>query len=462
MFYGREIELEFLKKKLNSKKSELIIIYGRRRIGKTELLKYFSKDVLGHNFYVAKECTDKEQLESFSKNIITTNNTPYIDTFKDWETALIYLMDRKTDFKKLLIIDEFPYIVHSNKVIPSVIQNIWDHNYKNSNIVIILCGSAMSFIEKEILSEKAPLFGRATGIYKLTEMNYLTASQFFENTNYEVLIMIYCILGGIPHYLDQFDSESTLEENIKTNILRKGCTLYSEVEFLIKQELRETSRYYTIIEAVAFGNTKLNDIYTKTQIDARKISVYLNNLIELNIIEREYPIDFKTKKKINAQSGLYKLKDNFFRFYFRFIFPNLSLLEIGDVDIAYDKIISPEINAFVSIPFEDICIQYLKIKNKSLPIQFTHIGRWWNKTDEIDIVAMYMNKVVIVGECKWKVSKMSLHDYNKLIEKLQFIKADLKDVHIYLFSKSGFEKSLTDLAEINEKMHIISIEELFN
>ncbi|MEN8906125.1 MAG: ATP-binding protein [Clostridiales bacterium] len=463
MFYGREKELEFLNKKYKSKKSELIIMYGRRRIGKTELLRFFSEDIKNHIFYVARECTDKEQLESFSKILLSNKKLSYINSFSEWENVFKYIAaESKNETKNLIIMDEFPYIVYSNKTVLSILQNFWDLIHKNSNLMIILCGSAMSFIEKEILSEKAPLYGRATGIYRLNQMDFLTASLFFKDLSSEEIITIYSILGGVPHYLSQFDPDISIEENIKDNILSKGCVLYSEIEFLIKQELRETSRYYTIIEAIAFGNTKLNDIHTKTQIDSRQVSVYLSNLIELNIIEREYPIDYKMKKKINQQSGLYKLKDNFFRFYFRFVFPYLSELEIGNIDVIYNNVIFPNINEFVSIPFEEVCIQYLQQKNIIFPVQFTKIGRWWNKVTEIDIVAMNLNKVVLVGECKWKNSKMDLNEYKKIIEKLSLINADLSQIYVYLFSKSGFEKSLIDFSKSSEKIKLISISDLMS
>lgn len=198
-----------------------------------------------------------------------------------------------------MIIDEFPYMVKNNKEIPSILQNLWDNVLKEENIMIILCGSSMSFIEKEILAEKNPLYGRATGIYKMTQMNFYDAIKFFPNYSLEDKIYAYSILGGIPHYLKEFDCAKSIKQNIQDNILKKGCILYNEVNFMLHQELREIAMYNTIIEAIALGNTRLNDIYLKTSIEKTKIIAYISNLIELGIIEREFSADDKIKEQAN-------------------------------------------------------------------------------------------------------------------------------------------------------------------
>jgi len=183
--------------------------------------------------------------------------------------------------KKLLVIDEFPYMCHGNKSIPSILQNLWDSLLRDSNVMMILCGSAMSFIEKELLAEKNPLYGRATGIYKMKEMGFYDAAKFFPDYSARDKVLAYAVLGGIPHYLRQWNPKWTVAENVKKNILTKGCILYSEVDFLLHQELRETPIYNSIIEAVALGSTKVNDISQKSLLDDNtKTSVYLRNLIE--------------------------------------------------------------------------------------------------------------------------------------------------------------------------------------
>lgn len=347
-------------------------------------------------------------------------------------------------------------MVRNNKQIPSILQNLWDNILKNENIMIILCGSSMSFIEKEILAEKNPLYGRATGIYKMTQMNFYEAIKFFPNYSFEDKVYAYSILGGIPHYLKEFDDTKSIEENIENNILKKGCILYNEIEFLLHQELRETTLYNTIIEAIALGNTKLNDIYLKTNIDKTKIIVYINNLIELEIIEREFSIDDGLKEQANIQRGLYKLTDNFFKFWYAYVFPNISLLELGDTKGVYNLYIKNTLNHFSSSAFEDICIQFLSIMNikNGLPFRLKRIGRWWNNANEIDIFAIG-EQDILLGECKFRNSQMTISDFESLKEKY---KSD-KNIYYYLFSKSGFNEELIKLSK-SERLKLVSLEEL--
>ena len=453
MFIGRKKELSFLNERYNSNKAELIVLYGRRRVGKTETLKEFCKDKQ-HVFYSCKECTNDEQLKSFSQVILKSGipASKYISTFENWEDLFKSILEFDKKTKRLLIIDEFPYMAKNNKEIPSILQNLWDNVLKNENIMIILCGSSMSFIEKELLAEKNPLYGRATGIYKMTQMDFYDAIKFFPNYSFEDKIYAYSILGGIPHYLKEFDDSKTIQKNIEDNILKKGCILYNEIEFLLHQELRET-----IIEAIALGNTKLNDIYLKTNIDKTKIIVYLTNLMELEIIEREFSIDDKLKKQANTQRGLYKLTDNFFKFWYAYVFPNTSALELGDTKGVYKLYIKDSLNNFASSAFEDICIQYLNIKNiqNALPFRFKKIGRWWDNKEEIDILATD-DKKLMLGECKFKNSKVGMSDYKNLKEKYN----SKKEIIYYIFSKSGFKKELIEQAQ-KENVSLISIEDLF-
>lgn len=450
MFIGREKELKFLNDRYNSPKAELIVLYGRRRVGKTETLKEFCKDKK-HIFYSCKECTDKEQLEAFSNIILKTGITAskYIQSFENWEKLFKSILEIESKEKKLLIIDEFPYMVKGNKEIPSILQNLWDNLLKDENVMIILCGSSMSFIEKEILAEKNPLYGRATGIYKMVEMDFYDATKFFPNYTTEEKIYAYSILGGIPHYLKEFDDSKTIEQNIKDNILTKGCILYNEIEFLLHQELRETTLYNTIIQAIALGNTKLNDIYLKTNIDKTKIIVYITNLIELGIIQREFSILDKIKEQANVQRGIYKLTDNFFKFWYAYVFPNTSYLELGDTEGVYEYNIKDTLNHFCSNSFENICINYLQNMNmkNELPFRFNQIGRWWDNKNEIDIMAIGNNDIIL-GECKFKKSKVELADLENLKNKYN---AD-KNIYYYIFSKSGFDSNLLKIKDKNLKL----------
>lgn len=360
-----------------------------------------------------------------------------------------------------------------NKSIPSILQNLWDTVFKDSNVMIILCGSAMSFMEKELLAEKNPLYGRATGIYKMTGMGFYDAIRFFPDYSERDKVLAYAILGGIPHYLNQFDSELSVAENIKRNILTKGSVLYSEVDFLLHQELRETPIYNSIIEAVALGNTRLNDISQKSLVEnTSKTSVYLKNLMELGIVEREFSVDVGTKERANSNRGTYRLTDNFFRFWYAFGFGNFPQLEDGDVEGVYEYLIEPSLNEFASLAFEDICKEFVRKlqKKNALPFRYIKMGRWMGKTTvrdkdakngfrveetETDILAVGRGaKEYLVGECKFENSPFSYSEYLDTVAKLTPLK-EKAEFYYVLFSASGFDEKIQD--EASEKLHLYDL-----
>ena len=482
MFIGRETELKFLQDKYNENKGQLIVLYGRRRVGKTETLCEFCKDK-PHIFFSCTQSTDRVQLNRFSKQILKEDipAKQYISEFTDWEKAFSAVLELPYGKnKKLIIIDEFPYMCNGNSAIPSILQNLWDMKFKNDNVMIILCGSSMSFIENELLAEKNPLYGRATGIYKMTEMGFYDTVRFFPNYSDRDKVFAYSILGGIPHYLNQFNPELSIEENIKRNILTKGSTLYSEVEFLLHQELRETPVYNSVIEAVALGNTKLNDISQKSLIeDTSKTSVYLKNLINLGIINREFSVDSGTKEMANTKRGIYKLSDNFFRFWYAFGFANISQLEYGDVDGVYNYMIEPFLHEFASLTFEDICREFVKElqKKNALPFRFVKLGRWFGKTTvrdknaknglrtaetEIDILGIGRNtKKYLVGECKFTHSPFDYTEYLDTEAKLTPQKEKF-EFYYTLFSESGFDEKIVKEAENSKNLYLYGLKEIVN
>jgi len=470
MFIGREAELKFLQDKYTEERGQLIVLYGRRRVGKTETLREFCKDK-PHVFFSCTQTTDLVQLRNFSSRMFKENIPAknYISEFADWEKAFRAVLDLPYgNQKKLLVIDEFPYMCRGNKSIPSILQNLWDAELRDSNVMIILCGSAMSFIEKELLSEKNPLYGRATGIYKMKEMGFYDAIKFFPEYSDRDKVLTYAVLGGIPHYLRQWNPKLSVDENIKRNILTKGCILYSEVEFLLHQELRETPIYNSIIEAVALGNTKLNDISQKSLLeDTAKTSVYLKNLMELGIVEREFSVDSKIKERANTGRGIYRLTDNFFRFWYAFGFANYSQLEDGDVDGVYEYVVKPALHEFASFAFEDVCREFVRMlqKKNELPFRYSKMGRWMGKTTvrdekasdglrtaetEIDLLCIGKDaKEYLVGECKFKGVPFSYSEYLDTLAKLTPLKEKSK-FYYALFSESGFDQKILDCAAMNE------------
>lgn len=481
MFVGREAELKFLNDKYETERGQLVVLYGRRRVGKTETLREFCKGK-PHLFFSCTQTTDRIQLQKFSKQMLKENipAQKYITEFADWEKAFHAVLDLPYgEKKKLLIIDEFPYMCKGNKSIPSIFQNLWDAELRDENVMIVLCGSAMSFMEKELLAEKNPLYGRATGIYKMKEMGFYDAAKFFPDYSERDKVITYAVLGGIPHYLRQWDPKLSVSENIKRNILTKGCILYSEVEFLLHQELRETPVYNSIIEAVALGNTTLNSISQKSLVeDTSKTSVYLKNLIELGIVEREFSVDAKVKEQANGNRGTYRLTDNFFRFWYAFGFANFSQLEDGDVDGVYTYVVKPALHEFASITFEDVCREFVREMQKQnmLPFRYSKMGRWTGKTTlrdktaknglriaetEIDLLCIdQKGENYMVGECKFKKEPFTYAEYLNTLSKLTPLKEKAR-FYYALFSESGFdEKIVEDLKE--NKTYIYTLSQIVN
>lgn len=468
-FIGREYELEFLNQCYQSSRAELVVLYGRRRVGKTETLFEFAKNK-SHIFFAAPEATREEQLALFSRRLFDAGApaSRYLSSFSTWQDAFAEIASLPGEGRKLLIIDEFPYLVKSDPSLPSVLQNLWDSTLKSQNLMIVLCGSSMSYIEQELLAEKNPLYGRATGILKMTPMTYRVAAEFFPHFTPAEQVVAYSVLGGIPHYLAQFDSSLTLEDNIKQHVLRKGCALYSETDFLLHQELRETSLYNGLIQAVAMGATTLNEIAARAMVDSGKASVYLKNLIELGLIEREFSVLDGAKEHSKGARGLYRISDEFFRFWYAFAFPNKSDLEMLDVEGVYRYDIAPALNQYASLTFEDICRSWLREQNKEghLACRFAEIGRAWNKQTEIDVMALSKPQgnrahgaIKLFGECKFGKNPVGEKTLEELRSKAAVFPCTRGE--FFLFSHNGFTRDLEKRAENDASLHLVGVDELY-
>lgn len=474
MFIGRENELKFLNNCYESDKAEFVVLYGRRRVGKTETLTEFCKGK-PNVFYSCREYTSEKQLAEFSEALLSWKPEvrAYTDTFSDWNKAFSFIGEMGGKRKTVVVIDEFPYMCKNSQSIPSVLQIVWDSVLKNKNIMLILCGSSMSFIEKELLSEKNPLYGRTTGIYKMLPMPYYDAIKFLPDFSNEDKLIAYAILGGIPHYLKQFDSKRSLKDNIIDKILTKGTVLYSEAEFLLRQELRETAIYNTVIEAIALGSTAFNELQSKTEIEKSKLSVYLKNLIELGIVEREFSALSSAKERASSSRGLYNLTDNYFKFWYAFGYSNLSELEKDDAQGVWEDYIEGSLHDFASKSFEKVCIEYMYGLNKErkLPFRFAKIGRWWGNVtrivegkkksfaEEIDIVATDKSeKKFIIGECKFRTELFDNGELRKLREKAEFS----DETYYFLFSLSGFTDAVIEAAKADKSLYLFDLEKIVN
>jgi AAA+ ATPase superfamily predicted ATPase len=462
VFIGRHDELKKFENRYGSANAELVFLYGRRRIGKTEFLRKFTEDKEAL-FFSATMSDDNEQRERFKQRMLSFGFDGEPSLLNDWESIFRNLKKLRCKGKILVIIDEFQYIFMGKKAVPSILQNIWDERLSKENIMIVLCGSAMSFIENDVLGSKNPLYGRATAIFRMKELTFGEAAQFFPDYTLKEKIITYSILGGIPFYLKQFSPSLSIEENIRQNILSRETILYNEIEFMLKQELRETATYNTIISAIALGNTKLNEISQKTMIDAAKVNVYLKNLTELNIVTKEYSILDTIKDSANIRNGLYKIADNLFRFWYRFVYPNKDDIELGNTDRLVREITESVSTEHASICFEEMCIDHIRKLNsmRKLPFIAKQIGRVWGKGFEIDVGATD-GRTLLLGECKWTISQVGADVLNGLKEKITAHTelAGYDRYIFYLFARSGFTQTVRKEAERGDVV-LIDAEDIF-
>lgn len=456
MFIGRTAELSELEELYTTDVFQCVIIYGRRRVGKTTLITEFCKDK-PHVFYVAQENNSQVLLRDFSSKIQErTSEKNFQSQFDSWENAFLFLGNEAKDHRLIVVLDEFPYLARADKSIKSVLQNVIDHALKDTRLFLILCGSQVSFMEDEVLGYNSPLYGRRTAQIRLEPFPFAEARCFFPHYSLEDQITAYSIVGGIPLYLAQFSDDVSIEDNIKKRILKKYSYLYEEPRNLLKQELREPMNYNAILEAIAGGASELSKIASKAKLSYEHCPKYINTLIELKLVEKELPLESKP----SSRKSVYCIQDSFFLFWYRFVFPHISELEMGLVDEVYQEVVAPELSSFVGHRFEQVCRQHFCEKNRKreLPYPFSRIGRWWGsnvqekRQEEVDIYAIGAEGVYI-GECKWWSHPVDIGVLNDVKRKGQLFNADR--ITYVLYSKTGFTESVRQAAGSNVLLYDI-------
>lgn len=450
-FINRQQELSFLTERYKKSSAELIILYGRRRVGKTSLLLHFSRDKPAL-YLLADLKPEKEQLRDFSFQMARELDDPLLEVqpLESVEALFTYFARLWSQKRIVVIIDEFPYLCRVNHAFSSILQKYWDIHLNASKAFLVLCGSSIGMMEKETLLQQSPLYGRRTGDWLVTPLKFKDFLQFFPDTKFEDVIQLYGIVGGIPEYILKIDQTKTVHENI-ISIIKKGSPLYQEVNFLIKEELNEPHNYFAIMKAIAFGKNKPNEIVMYTGLDKGIVSKYLSVLENLQLVKR---IASLTENLERTRKGLYILVDSYFRFWFRFCFPFRSLLEEGKEELLLKTVILPNFPQYVSSTFEAVC-------RESLSLEFDEIGAWWHKGQEIDVVAQNKSKnTVLFGECKWTNTALGMDELQKLITVSQSTEIKAKTMYYALFSKAGFTKDLEEYAKRNKNILLFNLNRL--
>ena len=448
MFHCRESELRKLNKRYQYTDFECVIIYGRRRVGKTALINEFCKDK-PTIYFSALNATAQENLRTLSNSIHQYERPDAASTaeFQSYEDAFDEISKLSAEERVVFVIDEYPYLAKSKPAVSSMLQHLIDHVWSEGRLFLILCGSSMSFMEYQVLGYESPLYGRRTAQFKIEPLTYLESAQFYPSLNYEDQALVYGITGGIPHYINQLKVRSTVDRALLDNLFDSSSYLFEEPENLLKQELREPAVYNSIIRAIAEGASRMNDISTKTGIETGPCAKYVKTLIDLGIIKKETPITEKPGKKT-----IYFLTDNFFRFWYRFVPQNIAAIHSERIEKVYPYAVKQYLSDYMGLIFEKMCQEYLLYYADDLPMNLSGIGQWWGtdsrrkKQIQFDRVGTTVEgKEYLIGSCKFRNEKIGM-DELELLREYAKVFGKGERYYYYIFSKGGFTQSLMEAA----------------
>lgn len=443
----RESESDWLCSHLGGDERQLLVIYGRRRIGKTTLVTHVLDQIAVPSVYhLCDQRGTASNAERFAGACATAIDDvePAVDGFPD----VFRYLARRIDGPFVVALDEFSYLVEEDDTVPSVFQTVVDDILADTEISLVLLGSSISMMEEGVLSYESPLYGRRTGQWRLEPMTIGAANGFFPSSSPTDLVETYSVVGGVPAYLAQFDSDRPLQENVDRHILSKGEFLYEEPEFLLRQELREPATYMAILEAIAGGASRVTEIANEIGTDASSLSRYLKNLDRLALVERETPVTDPDGR------GVYRLTDQFLRFWFRYVYPNRSTLEQGQTKPVLESLLEtfPE---HVSRTFEIVSQQ--AARRPAFPVACSRVGRWWHDELEVDVVGIdETSTTILLGECKWTTEPVGgglLSDLESIEPEVRWRGVD-RSVQYALFSKAGFTSDLRETARQREDVSL--------
>lgn len=462
MFYCREEELRTMNRRYEKGRFECIVIYGRRRVGKTALINEFCKGK-PTVYFSALNASSQENLEALSKAIYVCKNPDGTSApvYRSYADALDEITEMSAKKRLVFVIDEYPYLAKAKKAISSQLQHIIDHQWQDGQLYLILCGSSMSFMEYQVLGYESPLYGRRTAQFKIQALTYREMTAFHPELSFRDQAFLYGITGGIPHYINKLDVETDLDEALLENLFNTSSYLFEEPENLLKQELREPGIYNSVISAIAGGASRANEISTKVGLESGVCAKYLKVLLDLGILKKETPITEKPGRKT-----LYAIDDNFFRFWYRFVPRNMSVISAGRVRLVYEQAIRQFYPDYMGLIFEKMCQQYLLRYADDLPILLSDVGQWWGtdpqtrKEVQIDLVGTPVEgNEYLIGSCKYRNEKIGIEEL-ELLRRYATVFRRSGTFHYYIFSKGGFTQALYE-AEKQGEVTLLSLDDLY-
>lgn len=461
VFFGRKENIKAISRFINSDNYDAALIYGRRRVGKTELIKHCLKQTKTTSiYYECKETSELNNVKSLCEIISETFGLPPL-AFDTFESTLAFLYKQAAKKELILVIDEYPYIRKVVEGLDSIIQSFIDNNKSTSRLKLIFCGSYVETM-KSLLSEENPLFGRFDLVMNLKAMDYYESALFYKDFSDEDKVRLYSVFGGIPYYNRRIDSSKTVKQNIIDLIASPGSRYENEVQMHLKSEISKMQNAYEVFEALAKGFVRFKDILSQSQVSSSPtLADVLDKLINMDIVVKESPINDENNKK---KAGYY-ISDQLTLFYFKYIYRNLSRLAVMESEAFYDKFIEPDFEEhYVPQAFEQICRQFLIRKNRSgeLPDSFEKIGKYWyddpvnHKNGEFDVVTENDNSYIFY-EAKFREGKL---DKNLIWNEIQQVnRTGLVCSKYGFFSKSGYK----EIDESHKQQLILyKLEDLFN
>lgn len=439
MFINRVRELAFLERRYASDRAELVVLYGRRRVGKTELLRRFCEGKR-HFFFVADLGTESSTLSEFARRYGEFfHDDPETTHFATWDQAFKALARQAGKERLIVVLDEFTYLLQTSPTLPSILQRLWDETLQHTPLMLILSGSYVGIMEREVLAYQAPLYGRRTAQWHLQPLAFADARFFLPGYSPQDQVRTYAVLGGVPAYLRQFTDRRSLLDNIEGEILSQGAFLYDEPRFLLQMELREPRVYFAILEAIAAGRLRQEEISPSVGVKGASLGYYLNTLRDLGLLERIVPVT--DADPAHSRQGRYRLLDPFFRFWFRFVYRERVHLERGDT-APVRSVVNEQLEALAGLAFEDICrarIWDLAASGR-IPFRPERVGQWWDAQAQIDVAALD-DEYILLGECRWRSRPLAPDALAELRRKAERVPRGRHQV-LALFSRSGFNESL--------------------
>ena len=448
LFYGRDAELKRLNALYEGGKFECVILHGRRRTGKTALLREFLKQK-NAVYFTAQETCSAENLKNLTVSVDLLRREQMLAAWEanSFDDVFQYIGKMARTKRIVIIIDDYQFLVQGYKDISSLICRQIGGSLKDSRLMLVICGSSEPTMEKEALSAGSPFQGHITAKIKLKPFTFFESRHYYSSFSLYDITVLYGVTGGVPKYLEFMNPDLPIEDNIRRAFFDPSSLLLEEPSNILRREVRDPTYYNAILKAIAAGCGKNSEISSAVSLDTAACTAYLKNLITLELVQKHTPITEKAGKKT-----IYELEDSMFRFWYRYLPDNISLISSGMTSKIW-RGIAQDIPVFMGKVFEDICRQWLELRNAAnrLPIKVTKFGRWWGhdpirkEPSVIPIIACADDNSAIFGDCKWSDAPVDASALESLIANCRLF--NFRSKRLYLFSTSGFTGECTELAK---------------